>query len=347
MAVTDDSLVQCLKDIRNALDDRSQAYIKTIPRRGYIFEKEVKETGAVVYVEETSGVHLVIEESEETNGHGEARKSVGSRQLAVGGKLASLRGAVSRHMLASALALSGLLLIGSGIAFGVFVFFNKSVRSPFKSISIKRLTTDGKAVAAAISPDGKYFAYVHQDGDGKESLWVRQTTAVNDVKIAGSANDGYSGLTFSPDSNSLFYIQDSSLYQSATLGGSTRKIWENVGTRITFSPDGKRIAFVRPGQGDGRGTRLVLANADGTGEEQILAYRKVPETFALNGCAWSHDGEMIVCPAGDNPLFGQQFPLVVRVADGSQTPLTSKRWNLVRPSAWLPDGSGFVMSGMG
>src|SRR5829696_6045741 len=45
MAVTDDSLVQCLKDIRVALDDRSQAYIKTVPRRGYIFEKEVTENG--------------------------------------------------------------------------------------------------------------------------------------------------------------------------------------------------------------------------------------------------------------------------------------------------------------
>ena len=33
-AVTDDSLVQCLKDIRNALNDKSQIYIKTVPRRG-------------------------------------------------------------------------------------------------------------------------------------------------------------------------------------------------------------------------------------------------------------------------------------------------------------------------
>src|SRR5215210_5267902 len=63
IAVTDDSLVQCLKDIRVALDDRAQAYIRTVPRRGYIFEKEVTENGAV-YFEETSGVHLVIEESE-------------------------------------------------------------------------------------------------------------------------------------------------------------------------------------------------------------------------------------------------------------------------------------------
>lgn len=36
-AVTDNSLVQCLKEVREALGDKSQHYIKTVPRRGYIF----------------------------------------------------------------------------------------------------------------------------------------------------------------------------------------------------------------------------------------------------------------------------------------------------------------------
>ena len=36
-AVTDNSLVQCLKEVREALGDKSQQYIKTVPRRGYIF----------------------------------------------------------------------------------------------------------------------------------------------------------------------------------------------------------------------------------------------------------------------------------------------------------------------
>src|SRR5437016_13482119 len=44
-AVTDDSLVKCLKDIRRALRDESQQIIKTVPRRGYIFDKEVKDNG--------------------------------------------------------------------------------------------------------------------------------------------------------------------------------------------------------------------------------------------------------------------------------------------------------------
>ena len=39
--VTDDSLVQCVGELRAALDDRSQALIRTIPRRGYRFEAAV------------------------------------------------------------------------------------------------------------------------------------------------------------------------------------------------------------------------------------------------------------------------------------------------------------------
>ena len=39
--VTDDSLVQCMVELRRALNDRSQRLFKTVPRRGYVFTAEV------------------------------------------------------------------------------------------------------------------------------------------------------------------------------------------------------------------------------------------------------------------------------------------------------------------
>jgi TolB-like protein len=71
-AVTDDSLVKCLKDIRRALSDEVQQIVKTVPRRGYIFDKEVTANGServTTYTEETAAVKVIIEE-EETNGQG-------------------------------------------------------------------------------------------------------------------------------------------------------------------------------------------------------------------------------------------------------------------------------------
>ena len=40
-AVTDDSLAQCLVDIRRALRDTDRKIVRTLPRRGYMFEAEV------------------------------------------------------------------------------------------------------------------------------------------------------------------------------------------------------------------------------------------------------------------------------------------------------------------
>ncbi len=335
MAVTDDSLVQCLKDIRHALDDKAQAFIKTVPRRGYIFEKEVSEDGAAIYTEETTGVHLVIEETVEDGHSDAATRRHGDKQLLA----ASPRRPVGTAVL---LAAASLVLLG-GIGYGLFAYYFRPPVSPFKSVGIKLLTTDGKAQSAAVSPDGKYIVYTIKD-DGRQSLWVRQVAAVNNLQIVAPADVEYNGLTFSPDGNFIYYVQGDVLYQTATFGGSTRKLREGVSTKVTFSPDGKRIAFVRLGMGDGKGSRLVLANSDGTGDEQILARRNPPEAFGENGCAWSPDGETIVCAGGDNALFGQQFPIAVRLTDGSQKPLTKKRWNLLGQSAWLADGSGFLMS---
>ncbi|HET6899338.1 MAG TPA: winged helix-turn-helix domain-containing protein, partial [Vicinamibacteria bacterium] len=44
--VTDDSLVQCLVELRRALGDEGPACIKTVPRRGYMFTAEVRDVPA-------------------------------------------------------------------------------------------------------------------------------------------------------------------------------------------------------------------------------------------------------------------------------------------------------------
>ena len=38
VAVTDDSITQCVRDIRRAIGDDTQRILKTVPRRGYLFD---------------------------------------------------------------------------------------------------------------------------------------------------------------------------------------------------------------------------------------------------------------------------------------------------------------------
>ena len=46
-AVTDDSITQCLMEIRAALGDKGHSIVKTLPRRGYIFDQPLSETEPV------------------------------------------------------------------------------------------------------------------------------------------------------------------------------------------------------------------------------------------------------------------------------------------------------------
>jgi TolB-like protein/DNA-binding winged helix-turn-helix (wHTH) protein len=46
IAVTDDSLVQCVTEIRKALGDDAHKFVKTVPKRGYVFELGAREPAA-------------------------------------------------------------------------------------------------------------------------------------------------------------------------------------------------------------------------------------------------------------------------------------------------------------
>ena len=48
VAVTDDSLTKCVSEIRSGLNDTGQRIIKTVPRRGYIFDVAVSRDLGVI-----------------------------------------------------------------------------------------------------------------------------------------------------------------------------------------------------------------------------------------------------------------------------------------------------------
>ncbi|MGQ0383900.1 MAG: winged helix-turn-helix domain-containing protein [Gammaproteobacteria bacterium] len=54
--VTDDSLTQCLIDIRRAIGDGSREVIRTVPRRGYVFELPVQKSGGSPVSPEPAGM---------------------------------------------------------------------------------------------------------------------------------------------------------------------------------------------------------------------------------------------------------------------------------------------------
>jgi eukaryotic-like serine/threonine-protein kinase len=243
-----------------------------------------------------------------------------------------------------ALAISAVALFAVAFAFFKIVSHKSSDANPgppFQNMKVTRLTSNGKSSGATISPDGKYVVHSITEA-GKESLWVRQVAASSNVEIVPPAEVDYRGATFSNDGNFVYFVMIEKsrligvLYQIPVLGGSPKKIIEDVDSPISFSPDGARFVFMRnminPSE-----SRLLIANADGTGERE-LATRKPPQRYSSP--AWSPDGKTIACSVID----GSQMSVIdVRVEDGAERPITTEKWPFVGRIGWFPDNRGLAM----
>jgi eukaryotic-like serine/threonine-protein kinase len=258
----------------------------------------------------------------------------------------------------SPLTIGVLLLVLAAVGYGIYKLaqWQKGARSAgasataagftFQKMSLTRITDSGKANQVAISGDGRYIVHVLDEG-GQQSLWVRQVATGSNVQIVPPAEVGYRGATFSPDGNYIYFVRSDKKQQAYSyvmkipvLGGDAQQIRFDVDTPVTFSPDGKQIAYERGYLERGEGT-LFIANADGSGE-RALATRRTTNLFTLSGPAWSPDGKVIVASAFDFGSDSLTAIVAVSVADGSMKTIHKHNGQMGRIS-WLPDGSGMLV----
>jgi serine/threonine protein kinase len=221
--------------------------------------------------------------------------------------------------------------------------------APAAQLKIQRLTSTGDVIAAALSPDGKYIAYVTSQ-DGQQALWLRQIASRQDLELVSPADGSFWGHTFARDGNSIYYVLKSrttprgALYSISTLGGRSVKILEDIESTVAFSPDGKQIAFVRLGEHGA--SALVTAKADGSGARELMT-RRPPESLGpifFTGPSWSPDGKRIaVSVASRNKKDGGSI-VEADVATGSVREI-SAGWQASQQVAWMPDGNELVAVG--
>lgn len=175
-------------------------------------------------------------------------------------------------------------------------------------------------------------------GAGQQSLWVKHIATSINAQIIPPADVRYEGLPFSNDSNYIYYVVAERgstlgvLYQVPVLGGTPKKLLVNLDSPVTLSPDGKQVAFLR--QNTGRGTELISANLDGTGERK-LAERKPPESLTIGPQkpAWSPDGKIIACSVASFTGDVHHNVIGVQVEDGKEKAVGSQRWFTVQEIA--------------
>jgi eukaryotic-like serine/threonine-protein kinase len=230
-------------------------------------------------------------------------------------------------------------------------FKRREPATPFSRVRFTQLTNTGKATVGTISPDGRYVVHVVSDGV-QSSLWVRQTATSSNVQIVPPSETRYVGVTFSNDGNFVYYVVYEKnagvgfVYQIPVLGGTPRKVIEDVDTPITFSADGKRFAWIRQFPNSGE-TALFIANTDGSGERKI-ASRQRPERFLAGtpvGPSWSPTEDIVAAPAAGLEN-GRDIAKVVSVDlnSGTEKEISSHRWPAVQQVVWMRRGEGLIIS---
>ena len=178
------------------------------------------------------------------------------------------------------------------------------LRVPFERVEVTKLTTNGNALMGAISPDGKYVAYVTGES-GKESLWLRQVDINSNAQFVAPREGRYLGVAFSPDGNYVYFGYAESarndagqIYRLPVLGiGAAAMRIELQEGLPSLSHDRKRMAFIRFDR-QAQTDSLIVANADGSGE-QVIGTRKWPQRFGwdpLSQPEWTADDQMLMLP---------------------------------------------------
>ena len=255
--------------------------------------------------------------------------------------------AASKNKFSTGLVLGVALLMVVAAAFGIYSLLPHKKTLPVEAMSIENLTNNGHVFLARISPDGKYLLHV-LDENGLQSLWLRHIPTGSNTQVITPAATRYSGLTFSPDGNYIYFVRrdDSeqsiaSLYDAPMLGGTPRLLIKDVDSPIAFSPDGQRFAYLHQ-HGDSTVTDLKLARRDGTFERDLFHHKDV-QTDSLT-LSWSPDGKSIVIPIVQPTIQDIGGFLVVDVNSGFiKQAAIAKDHNYFEPS-WLPDMTGLLVS---
>ncbi len=335
--VEENNLTVHISALRKILGEskNQHQFIVTVPGKGYKFIGELeKEEETEIIIERHQFEKIIIEE-EINSDQPNQFENVSPKLLISHSK---------RFSSNWVLVFSSLVILLLAIATGWWVMLDQK-KIELKPFTFTNLTNSGKITNVTITLDGKYAVFSQVEKNG-ESLWLRHIATGSQNQILKSQAVNFVGLAVTPDSNFIYAtifsndLPDPQVWRIPFLGGSTEQIKGIVtGAAVTFSPDGKRMAFT---QSHTSIHQTSLAHTDLNGEDKqfILSIkdneRSLPN-FKANPVVWSPDGQQIACAIEENITDGKKKSavLLISIADKSERFLTGMRWDYVENVAWI------------
>jgi Tol biopolymer transport system component len=252
------------------------------------------------------------------------------------------------HLLASLL-----LIVGVAIAVVTVGALRDNVpdAETARSMRVTSLTTSGKVVGAAISPDGARLIYAVDEGE-QQSLFLKEMKGVGETRLASSRLTEYRDLSFSPDGRWVSYFKSpaedgvarpaGAAFQIPAYGGPEQPSpIQNAISAGSFAPDGKSLAGARATAG-GSETSVWVGDESGNGVD--LLTRRSPAAVQPIPPVWSPDGRLLVCATreADNDFFLKL--VAVNVKTKAEQTLVSGRWAEIDRVTWRADGTGLVVA---
>jgi eukaryotic-like serine/threonine-protein kinase len=238
-----------------------------------------------------------------------------------------------------------LLVLGGASIVGYHRWTQRQMGFNAENMQITKLTDSGMAGQVAISPDGRYIVYSLVDGE-QQSLRMRNVSTKSDVQVLPPDALHLIGVTFSNDGDFIYFVRSEKgyagahdLYKIPVLGGPEEQLIHDIDSAVSFSPDGKRMAFMR-GVGGGK-LEIHVANVDGSGNRAIATLPALLARLFLNGVAWSPDGKTLMTPAFRFPENKKYLLTAINPDDGHMKEFLSSAEFIGRP-AWMPDGKSLV-----
>lgn len=329
--VEDSNLTFTVRQLRKALGDdfRNPIFIETIPRRGYRFIGEVKNVSKKS-VDEQDDAELEESLDDLSSKIIPEKKRVFSRSWLFGGMVFAI--------------LISAIVIGSA-------YQNNNAISPIfsKSYTAKSLAVTGNSTYSAISPNGKYVAYINVN-DGKESVWIKNLETDNNIEIVPPAEVIYLGLVFSRNNEYIFLSKNErnkseqlNLYKVSILGGMQEKILEEIQGFVSVSPNDKQLSFVRYAHKPDDYCSLWIADIDGTNQKKIVIRL---DDIDIGDNEWTNDGKKIIFANGHSENASQFYSVSeVEVETGNEKYIFQSKFFNIKNLQILRDEFRFLLTG--